>query len=394
MNKHLTVVVALTLMLALAGCAPNAPAETRASLDGLRSNMNTDKFTRALEPRTFVFPQDHGPHNDFQLEWWYYTGNLTDVTGRHFGYQLTFFRNALVPPDQQPAVEARSSDLAFTQVYFAHFAITDSGANAHVAFEKWSRGAGGLAGAQSQPFKVNVEDWSAMSSLPGGDATSVRLQAQDGGYSLTLNLTSLKPIVLHGERGLSQKSNARGNASYYYSMTRMATEGTITTPQGAFKVAGNSWLDREWSTSLLDENTEGWDWFSLQFDDDREMMYFKLREKGSDKIVFDKGTFVQADGTSELMSGGSAQINVLATWTSPDSGVTYPAKWRIVAPARQLDVEITPLIPDQEMDLSQRYWEGAVTFKGTLAGKPVAGAGYVELTGYGAQHDAQINAVR
>lgn len=382
-------------MLALAGCAPSAPAETRASLDGLRPNVNTDKFARALEPRTFVFPQDHGPHNDFQLEWWYYTGNLADASGRHFGYQLTFFRNALVPPDQQPAVKARSSDLAFTQVYFAHFAITDGSANAHVAFEKWSRGAGGLAGAQAQPFNVFVEDWSAITTMGTGSAEAVQLNARDGSYSLTLDLTSSKPIVLHGDRGLSQKSNERGNASYYYSMTRMATQGEITTPQGTFKVTGNSWLDREWSTSLLGENTGGWDWFSLQFDDNREMMYFKLREKGSDKIVFDKGTFVQADGASELMPGGSAQISVLDTWTSPDSGVTYPAKWRIVAPAHQLDVEITPRIPDQEMDLSQRYWEGAVTFKGTLAGKPVAGVGYVELTGYGAQNDnTGINAVR
>lgn len=394
MNKSLQVVVGLMVMLTLAACVPGAPAETRASLDGLRRNENTDKFAKALEPRAFVFPEDHGPHNDFQLEWWYYTGNLTDADGRHFGYQLTFFRNAIVPPDAQPAVEARASDLAFSQVYFAHFAITDSGANEHVTFEKWSRGAGGLAGAQASPFTVNVEDWSAVSILPSGDAASVQLKAQDGGYSLTLDLTNSKPIVLHGDRGLSQKSNERGNASYYYSMTRVPTTGTVTTPQGTFQVSGNSWLDREWSTSLLGENTEGWDWFSLQFDDKREMMYFKLRERGTGNIVFDKGTFVEVDGKSVLMPGGSAQITVLDTWTSPDSGATYPTKWRIVAPAKQLDVEVTPRIADQEMDLSQRYWEGAVTFSGTQAGKSVAGVGYVELTGYGAQNDSQINAGR
>jgi len=386
-------------MLILAGCAgfamPSAPSETRASLDGLRRNENTDKFAKALEPREFVFPHDHGPHNDFQLEWWYYTGNLTDASGRHFGYQLTFFRHAIVPPDQQPAVSARTSDLAFSQLYFAHFAITDSGANEHVAFEKWSRSAGGLAGAQSQPFNVHVEDWSAVTTMGTGSAEAVQLTAQSGGYSLTLDLASTKPIVLHGERGLSQKSNERGNASYYYSMTRMSTKGAITTPQGTFNVSGNSWLDREWSTSLLGETTEGWDWFSLQFDDNREMMYFKLREKGTGNIAFDKGTFVEANGTSTLMPGGSAQITVLDTWTSPDSGAKYPIKWRIVAPKQQLDVEITPRIPDQEMDLSQRYWEGAVTFKGTMAGEPVEGAGYVELTGYGSQNDqTQINAVR
>ncbi len=389
----------MVLMLALAGCSgfatPGAPSETRASLDGLRRNENTDKFTKALEPRKFVFPEDHGPHDDFQLEWWYYTGNLTDANGRHFGYQLTFFRNAMVPPDQQPAVDARPSDLAFSQLYFAHFAITDSSANEHMAFEKWSRGAGGLAGAQALPYNVFIEDWSAVSTMENGSAEAVQLTAQDGGYSLTLDLSSSKPIVLHGERGLSQKSNEPGNASFYYSMTRMATKGKITTPQGTFEVSGDSWLDREWSTSLLGENTEGWDWFSLQFDDNREMMYFKLREKGTGDIVFDKGTFVEADGTSALMPGGSAQITVLDTWTSPDSGATYPIKWRIVAPAQNLDVEITPRIPDQEMDLSQRYWEGAVTFKGTMAGEPVAGVGYVELTGYGADDaQLQINAVR
>jgi predicted secreted hydrolase len=382
--------VLLVALLALAGCAggPLAPGgsggdEVSAVLDALRRDENTDRFARALEPRDFVFPEDHGPHDDYQTEWWYYTGNLFTAEGRHFGYQFTLFRRALLPPDEQAAVAARSSDLAFSQLYFAHFAITDSGANEHVAFERYSRNAAGLAGAQAEPFRAFIEDWT-VETTDGTGAEAVRIRAQQDGYAIDLDLTMSKPIVLHGDRGLSAKSREPGNASYYYSMTRMATQGKVTTPQGAVEVTGNSWLDREWSTSVLSENTEGWDWFAVQLEDNREVMYFQLREKGTGGIVFDKGTYVAADGASTLIPSGGANIEVLERWTSPHSGAEYPVKWRMTIPEHELDLTITPRFNDQEMNLSQRYWEGAVTIEGTSAGQPIRGVGYVEMTGYGA----------
>lgn len=358
--------------------------ETRATVQGLQRDADSERFARALEVREFDFPRDHGPHDEYQTEWWYYTGNLFTPEGRHFGYQLTFFRRAMVPPEEQRVVAERPSAYAFSQVYFAHFAVTDSGAGTHVAFEKYSRGAAGLAGAQAEPFRVFVEDWSATAMDGDGNAARVRLNAAADGYAIELNLISRKPIVFHGDRGLSQKSPQPGNASYYYSMTRLATQGRITTPSGAFEVQGESWLDREWSTSALDDNTEGWDWFSMQFDDDREVMFFQLREKDTGAITFAKGTYVDAMGRTELIRQGEVQIAVLDRWTSPTTGSTYPAKWRFTAPKYGLDVEITSRLNDQEMRLTQLYWEGAVTLRGTSASGPVRGVGYVEMTGYGA----------
>ncbi len=167
-----------------------------------------------------------------------------------------------------------------------------------MAFEKYSRSAAGLAGAESQPFQVFIEDWSVQTTMGNRQRRSVQIRAQQDGYSIALNLNMSKPIVLHGDQGLSKKSTAPGNASYYYSMTRMATQGKVSTPQGAFDVSGESWLDREWSTSALDEDTAGWDWFALQFDDDREMMFYQLRLKDGSSAEASKGTFVDRTGTS------------------------------------------------------------------------------------------------
>jgi len=387
-NKGLQLGVSAAVLIGLTALGwsvlrlPEDNGEAQATVAGLQRDETSDRFARALRPRDFEFPRDHGPHNDYQTEWWYYTGNLFDPSGRHFGYQLTFFRRALIPPDEQAVVADRASSFAFDQVYFAHFAITDSAANEHVAFEKYSRGAAGLAGAQAEPFRVFVEDWSVSSTSKDGNAEQVRLVAAQDDYAIELSLVNSKPFVLHGDRGLSQKSSRPGNASYYYSMTRIATEGRIITPRGTFTVRGNSWLDREWSTSALDDDTEGWDWFSLQFDDQRELMFFKLRRKETGDVNFAKGTYVAADGRTELISQDEVQIDVLERWTSPQTRAMYPVRWRLTAPRYGLNVEISARIPNQEMRLTQRYWEGAVTFKGLSSDGPVAGVGYVEMTGY------------
>jgi predicted secreted hydrolase len=377
---------ALLVALMIAGWAvlrpPEARSEARATVAGLQRDANSDRFARALQVRPFEFPRDHGPHDDYQTEWWYYTGNLLDPSGRHFGYQLTFFRRALVPPDERAQLAGRPSAFAFNQVYFAHFALTDSAAGEHVSFERYSRGAAGLAGAQASPYRVFVEDWSAASIAADGDATRVRLVAAQDGYAIDLTLTNMKPLVFHGDRGLSQKSPNPENASYYYSMTRLATKGRIVTPRGTFSVRGLSWLDREWSTSALDDDTAGWDWFSLQFDDQREIMFFKLRRKERGETNFAKGTYIAADGEAALLRQGDVQLDVLERWTSPHTGATYPVRWRMAIPRDGLEIEIAARIPDQEMRLTQLYWEGAVTFEGRSSDGPVRGMGYVEMTGY------------
>ena len=234
---------------------PKAPEPLRASLVAEAAPADTSGFARAEGPvlsgvegpPPLVFPADHGPHDDFQTEWWYYTGNLTAETGEHFGYQLTFFRRALTPPDQR---SARDSAWAADQVYMAHLALTDVSGSKHYSFEKLARGAAGLAGAQAEPFRVWLEDWSVAG--PSAGQTRLRAAAKDPAsglnLSLDLNLADLKGPILQGDRGYSRKGPEPGNASYYVSLPRIATEGTVTVGDEVFTVDGLSWMDHEWST--------------------------------------------------------------------------------------------------------------------------------------------------
>ena len=349
-------------------------------------SADTAGYARALEARAFRFPDDHGPHPDYKTEWWYYTGNLKTEAGRHFGYELTIFRIALAPPDTFNA--PRTSDWATDQLYMAHFGLTDVEAGQFYAFERFSRGAAGLAGAQAEPFRVWLEDWQAeatTSDVPNASAVMppMRVRAAQEGVAIDLVLTPLKPHVLQGDRGLDPRGPGKGNASYYYSFTRLGTEGTVRVAGEAYPVEGLSWIDREWSTSALGEEQTGWDWFALQLDDGRELMYYQLRERGGRPSPFSDGVLVLPDGDKRKLSRADVEIEVLDYWTSPESGARYPNGWRLRVPSESLALTITPYLPDQEMDASVRYWEGAVRIEGTSNGREVGGSGYVEMTGYG-----------
>jgi predicted secreted hydrolase len=332
---------------------------------------STEGFARALAPRTFVFPDDHGPHPEFRTEWWYYTGNLQTSGGRHFGFQLTFFRTALAP-----SMPARASRWASREAYTAHFALTDTAGGRFRSAARSSRAALGLAGAQARPFKVWVEDWSAQGLA--GDAAPVRLLAADGDMAIDLTLESAKPPVLQGDRGLDRKGREPGNASYYYSLTRMPARGRVTAGAVAFEVSGLAWMDREWSTSSLGADLVGWDWMALQLDDGRELMLYHLRRADGSADPFSSGRLIEADGTSRRLALEDFRIEVLDSWSSPRDGARYPSRWRVSVPTESLELEIVPRVPDQELALTVRYWEGAVT----VSGRAITGVGYVELVGY------------
>jgi predicted secreted hydrolase len=389
--KGALALLAVLLALAAALLPPSRPRQAPAARLELGPGPDVSGFARATEPRPFVLPRDHGPHLEYQTEWWYYTGNVVGADGRRFGFQLTFFRRAFAPGE----ADSSAAGLASRQVYFAHFAITDVAAGRHAAAERFSRGAGGLAGATGEPFAVWLEDWRA--DALNADGSAVRLVARDAeaGLSLDLELRATKPLVAHGDRGLSPKSDEPGNASYYVGYTRMAARGRLgTTAAGPtpVDVAGEAWFDHEWSTSALGPSAVGWDWFSLQLDDGRELMHFQIRRDDGSVEPVSGGNLVEADGRTRRLSRDDVRIVVLARWTSPQSGARYPSRWRLDVPSEGLDLLIEPWLDDQEMRTSFVYWEGAVRVSGAAsspdpprgAPRPVTGRGYVELTGYAA----------
>jgi predicted secreted hydrolase len=386
MRYHIGILSLIALLLA--GCAGQQPSLPSARISAIEAvgGSGAEGFAKATEPREFAFPRDHGPHQEYATEWWYCTGNLDTGEGRHFGFQLTFFRFGLAPEAPE-----RASDWAASNIYMAHFALTDVAGNRFFAFDRFSRGAAGLAGAAGEPFRVWLEDWSAAGA--GAGALPMRLTAAQGDAAIDLVLDGGKPPVLQGDRGLSQKGAEPGNASYYYSLTRMPTRGTVRVGGQAFEVTGLSWMDREWSTSSLDADLAGWDWFALQLSDGREIMYYQLRDKSGAALSWSSGTVVAADGSAWRFGRDDIRLEVLGTWQSPRNGARYPSSWRVQIRAAELDLHVTPYLQDQELPLATIYWEGASRVEGTSSGQAVGGNGYVELTGY-AEGDPNGEGVR
>ncbi len=345
-----------------------------AAFRGMDSGI-VHEFARVIEPSTFTFPKDHGPHTEYQSEWWYYTGNLVSEEGERFSYQFTIFRRGLTNVSVQ-----RDSNFATDQVYFAHFAIAAVEQEDHRFYERFSRGSLGLAGASNQPYEVFLEDWRIRALDEEGER--VNLSAEEGDIALDLELEAMKPIVIHGEGGVSAKSSEVGNASYYLSFTRMKTLGSMRFGERSFRVEGISWFDHEWSTSALGEGVVGWDWFSLQLSDQRELMLYILRRDDGTVESVSAGTLVEAKGESRQLGLDDFEIQALAQWESPESGAVYPSGWRIVVPTESLELEILPTFKDQEMRVSFVYWEGSVNVQGSSQGEPITGQGFVELTGY------------
>src|SRR5438034_75088 len=253
MNDRALALLAWIAALATAGCAREA--ERGSPTLRLAEEAAAPPFARATSVRPFHLPADHGPHFEYQTEWWYYTGNLAAAGGRHFGYQLTFFRRGLSPGPP-----------------------------------------------------------------PDGP----------------------------------------GNASYYVGHARLLTRGRITTSAGTVEVAGTSWFDHEWSTSALGKGDLGWDWFSLQTSDERELMFFQIRREDGSLEPVSGGTLVEPDGRTRRLGVRDVQVEVEGRWTSPETGAVYPARWTVRVPSAGIELRVAPWLADQEMRTSFDYWEGAV----------------------------------
>jgi predicted secreted hydrolase len=376
------------VLLVVASCAQleqHAAAAPPAAVSPAGTTASAPGFAAALEPRSFAFPRDHGPHPDFRQEWWYLTGNLEATDGERFGFELTFFRVALVPPSTAPSAEppaapatpaAPASAWRTGEIYMAHFAVTDVARQRFRSEQKLSRAALGLAGARAVPFHVWLDDWVLDES-----GASWQLHAAQPGYAIDLVLEPQSAPVLNGEGGLSRKSDQAADATYYYSIPRLGVRGRLLRDGQAIEVQGLAWLDREWGSGGLGPSEVGWDWFALQLADGSALMFYALRDRDGRRNAHSAGTWIAPDGNVRALTNADVGIAVNGEWRN-GSGDRYPAGWRIRVPDLTLDLSVRPVLADQELQTTPRYWEGAVDVSGERGGTSLGGRGYVELVGY------------
>lgn len=345
---------------------------------GYIPTVDSDDWKQAIGPWKWSFPKDYGAHKDFRTEWWYFTGNLRDASNRRFGYQLTFFRQGIFPK-----VKDQNQPWDLHDVYLGHFTLTDVSGSQFWYAERVSRRGPGLSGAEDGGLKVWLLNWGA-----NMEGRKINLRARHQDMDLSLVLIPRKPLILHGQNGLSQKGQARGQASYYFSYTDLETNGRIKTPfsQKPFQVNGISWHDHEFGSNQLTSDQVGWDWFSLHLSDGQDLMIYFLRRKDGTVEPSSSGTLVTRSGNGLHLKLSDIKVEVLDYWKSPKSGGKYPSRWSIKLPPFGIEMEITSLIPSQELftegSTGVIYWEGVVTGKGASAGKSITAEGYVELTGY------------
>jgi len=373
-------------------------------LSDVLNSGDTKNFAKVLDERKFSFPRDHGAHPDYRQEWWYFTGNLEAPDGHRYGYELTLFRIALHPFKQPVSANYTSrtgqapkpSGLSLwraNQIYMAHFAITDVDNDKFYYDEQFSRDAMRLAGAEvnfsekitgeSTQLKLWLNDWDVESV--NSSIFPLRLSANTGEFGISLTLNKTKPIVLQGNNGLSVTGEKPGSASYYYSITRMPTQGEIQIGVNNVSVSGNSWFDHQWFSTQLESEQQGWDWFALQLDDGRDLMFYNIKRKDGSLDLHSAGAIIEQDGQYKFLSASDMNIEVIRQWHSDATNVTYPAGWKILIPRETLELQVTPAIDDQELiNTAVRYWEGAVKISGKYknSNRIVAGKGYVELVGY------------
>jgi predicted secreted hydrolase len=335
---------------------------------------NTKTVTTAKDEKiqivnNFTFPKDHGAHNNFNSEWWYYSGNLSAQNGRRFGYELAIFRAGTFN--------------SHAQKYMAHFALTDVADKNFYYKENLSLSPGINSGADANPLKVWLGNWIVTGNFADNNflKPDFHIQASTNDYSIDLNLKSQKPLVLQGEKGISRKGHAKNDYSYYYSLTRLSSTGKVHVKGTDYNVSGLSWMDHEWSNSDLGRNENGWDWFSIQLNNNTEIMFYQLRNKDGGSSNYSEGTFIYENGTTRRLNPKEVKIEPVAYWESKIH-VKYPSGWKFSIPDRGIYLTLTPYIKNQELEVLVNYWEGAVSIKGKYMNKEISGNGYVELTGY------------
>jgi len=354
--RHL---LALCLLVLLAACGDRpAPGTGFAGL-----GQEAVGFKQVERGRALQFPADHGQHDGYRIEWWYITANLKDEQGQPWGVQWTLFRSALRPGDE-------TSGWGSPNVWMGHAAL--SSPDGHQFAETLARGGVGLAGVQAQPFKAWIDDW-ALESTGGDGVDRLAMRAAGKGFGYDLALAADGPLVLHGDRGYSEKSG-QGQASYYYSQPFYQVTGEVERDGRKIKVTGQAWLDREWSSQPLSQSQQGWDWFSLHLDSGAKVMLFQVRQR--EGKPYRAGTWISADGAATPLRGNQIQLDEEGS-TTQDHGRKVPTRWRVRVPDHGVDVRTEAVQPRAWMGTSFAYWEGPVKLTGSPGGR-----GYLEMTGY------------
>lgn len=339
------------------------------------------QYQRALPGYEYEFPRDHGIHTDFRTEWWYYTGNVSTGDGRPFGYELTIFRNTLAAPGS----DVPDSPLSANQLYVGHFAISDIQDEEHDSWERIGRPGLGQASGSAERLAITLGPW----SVTMADDETMTIRANQDGNAIDFTLTPVKPLVLHGQDGVHQKSNLPGQASHYITYTRLHTEGEITWQGETFQVSGLSWMDHEFGSDQLSATQAGWDWFALQLDNGSDIMVYGLREKDGSMTPESSGSYVGPDGNHVELKSDEWTKEITGEWRSPHSDAVYPMGWVLTFPGYEGRLVVEPTFEDQEMltegSTGTTYWEGAVLISGTWRGEQVTGKGYVELVGYASE---------
>jgi predicted secreted hydrolase len=335
-----------------------------------------EQYKDAVPGYQYEFPRDHFNHPEFQTEWWYYTGNLIASDGHRFGFELTFFREgAIRDPDKKDTWDLQD-------IYLAHVALSDLDGNAFYHAERTNRAGPGIAGVDQNLGRIWNGNWRV--EWLGSDQ---KLEAVDERFSFFFQMHPEKPLVIHGENGVSQKAEGPGRASHYISLTRLKTNGTVQVGGKTYSVSGSAWMDHEFFTRQLEKDQVGWDWFSLQLSDNTELMLYRIRRNDGSVDPFSAGTHIDSRGHStHLLKEDFSLFPATESWKSPTTGAIYPVRWRIVVPRLEIELEATTLLKSQELSgqskMAPSYWEGAINLKGRRGDSSLTGMGYLEMTGY------------
>ena len=334
----------------------------------------------------FEFPRDHFAHPAFDSEWWYYTGNLFTANGRHFGFELTIFRKRWATGAREPS----AWDL--DQIWLAHFTITDTREERFLVDERVNRTGPGIAGSDAGGRRIWNGNWSIAWGVGDEDRPVQTLVAMNEEAALRLALEPRKPAVVHGRDGVSRKvAGDPRAASHYLSFTRMAATGTLVVAGEELAVTGLAWMDHEFFADYPMKDKVGWDWLSIQLDDGVDLMLFGIRDARGGHGPDTTGTLVEADGAARSIGFGGVVLRPGRRWRSETTGAEYPVEWEVEVPAHDLRLDVRPRLDAQEVSSGRGilpvYWEGAILVSGTRQGRPVAGVGYLEMTGYAERFD-------